>query len=326
MLKLSSKITINETLVFDFVNEIEIDSSYENLTDTCKIIIPKKINLNDKPLAIGANAVFKRGMKIKVEIGYDDTLKTAFTGYITKVNLTIPITLECEDSMYLLKKNTLANKSYSSVSLSTLLKYIIPASISYDLKGFEYENLGQIRISNSATSAQVLDMLRKNYNIYSWFRDDVLYIGVAYLVALQKKRTFGFEKNIIDDKSLEWRDSDDVKIKVKGVSVQKDNTKVEYTHPTTDAEGELSKLSVPGLSLSDLKKQVIRFYDSFQYTGYRGDFTTFGEPFVNHGDLINFTGEKLEERNEGNYLVRSVKRSFGQSGYRQSIELGQQIK
>ena len=307
-------------IVFDFVNEVEMDSSWENLTDTAKITIPRKLNFEGQPIAIGENALLKRGMSIKIEIGYDNDLKTVFTGFISRVNVAVPMVIECEDRMYLLKKNTLANKSYESVSLSTLLKYIIPSTIDYDLDGFEYTNLGKVRISNNATTAQVLTMLRKNYDIYSFFRNDILYVGVAYHQKLQKTKTFGFEQNIIDDKNLEWKDALDEPIKVKGTFIKSDNTKLEYTFPSTDTEGQQITFTMPGESQADLEAKVKRKYDSEQYTGYRGSFTTFGEPFTNHGDLVQFTGNKLPERNDGKYLVKSVKRTFGQGGYRQIIE------
>jgi hypothetical protein len=329
MLKLTSKITINqagdEPIIFDFVNEITTEESWENLTDTARIVVPRKLTFKGRPLAIGADALFKRGMTIKIEAGYDKKLKTIFDGFISRVNLSLPIELHCEDKMWLLKKNTLANKSYSSVSLDTLLKYIIPSSVEYTTNGFSFSNLGKVRISNNATSSMVLDMLRKNYQVYSYFRDGKLYIGLAYQVSLQKQRTFGFEKNIIDDKGLEWMDSEDVKIKVKGVSIQSNNDKREYTYPAKDAEGQQITLTRPGLNQADLEKYVKRLYDSFQYQGYRGNFVTFGEPFTNHGDKVQFSGEKLEERNEGVYLVRSVKRTFGVNGYRQSIELANKL-
>ena len=320
MLKLISKITINEDIVFDFVNEVETESSWENLTDTAKITIPRTLNYEGKPIAIGEDALFKRGMPVIIQLGYDETLKTVFTGYISRVNLSVPMTIECEDQMYLLKKNNLLNKSYSSVSLSTLLKYIIPSTVDYDLDGFEYENLGKVRISNNATTAMVLEMLRKNYNIYSFFRYNILYVGLAVHTSLQKTKTFGFEQNIIDDKNLEWKDALDSPIKVKGTFIKRDNTKIEYTYPSIDTEGQQITFTMPGESQSDLEAKVIRKYNSEQYTGYRGSFTTFGEPFTNHGDLVEFTGNQLPERNEGKYLVKSVKRTFGQGGYRQIIE------
>ena len=331
MLKLVSYITIGAELekpiYFDFVNEIDMESAYDNLTDTCKITIPRNLSLKGKPIAVGSEAIFKRGMSIKIELGYDDNLKTVFQGYISHVHLSIPVTLECEDSMWLLKNNTLDNKSWASVDLKTFLKYIIPSSVSYTTDGFTYENLGKFRISNNATSAQCLDTIRKNNNIISFFRNNKLYVGVAFHESLTKTKVFGSEKNVIDDKSLEWMDRDEVKIKVQGASVQSNNKVIKYTYPENllNEKVPTTKLNVAGISLSQLKKNCKDYYNKFQYTGYKGSFLTFGEPLINHGDKVGFNSDKLPERNDDLYIVKSVKRSFGQGGYRQTIELGQKI-
>lgn len=273
MLNLSSYITIGEApnqIFLDFVNQVDIETSFENMTDTAKIVIPRKLSFKGKPLAVGNEALFKRGEKIKIELGYDANLKTVFQGYISRVHLSLPIVLECEDETYTLKKNILVNKTYESVSLTTLLKYIMPSTVEYTTNGFIFENLGKIRITNRATTAMVLDMLRKSYNIYTFYRDGVFYIGLPFQVSLQKQKTFDFEKNIIDDKNLEWEQKDDVPIKVYGVSVQSDNTKFEYWYPSKDTPGEQIKYSVAGISEADLKASVKRHYDSFQFDGYKG--------------------------------------------------------
>jgi hypothetical protein len=329
MLRLSSKITINEDstepIIFDFVNEVEIDNAWDNLTDTAKVVIPYNLNFKGKAIAVGSDALFKRGDKIKIELGYDDVLKEAFNGYISKVNLSVPITLECEDKMWELKSHRVTNIAWSSVSLTTLLKHVIPSSVTYTTNGFTFENLGQVRISNSSTATMVLKMLRDTYQIYSWFRGDTLYIGLAYQVSLQTQKNFGFESNIIEESGLDWENSEDISIRVKGISIQSDNTKLEYYYPSRDSEGQQMEYKSPNLSQTDLETTVKRYYNSFFYSGFKGNFKTFGEPFVNHGDVVSFTGNKLPERNEGKYLVKGIKRTFGQSGYKQVVELGNQI-
>lgn len=57
------------------------------------------------------------------------------------------------------------------------------------------------------------------------------------------------------------------------------------------------------------------------YNGYRGDVHTFGEPAINHGDIINLVSNKLPERN-GKYLVKAVKITDGVDGYFQTLTLG----
>lgn len=322
MLDLYSRITFDNNIVFDFVNDVEIESSWESITDRARIIVPRKLSFKGRPIVIGAKSIFQRGQTVKIELGYDNVLLSVFDGYISKIDPRLPIVFECEDLMYQLKKNRLPNQSYSSVNLSTLLKNIIPSSVKYSAS--LDQGLGKFRISNNATTAQVLDYLRGNYSIYSFFRDGVLQIGLPYVPRLRKNHKFYMEKNVIDS-SLEYLRADDVVIRVRAVSIDDKNKQVEYFYPTEDTQGETKTISKYNLSLSDLKQEAKRFYDTFKYEGWRGGFTTFGAPFVNHGDGIELQSDMLPEYNEGIYLCKSRRSSFGMGGYRQNIELANRI-
>lgn len=102
----------------DFANNIEIDHSYKNLTKTCKITLPRNMDKQIKNLyllltegtlttlnntTIKSVPLFGRGDRILIQLGYNNEFTEVFRGYITKVSLTTPIQLECEDSMFLLK-------------------------------------------------------------------------------------------------------------------------------------------------------------------------------------------------------------------------------
>ena len=148
MLRLVSRITItqvtttpewpvrNETFIFNFINEVDINSSWANLTDTCKVTLPKKVivydqygtavNLVGKSLLGDStvNPLMLRGDKIKVELGYMyptptnpeiKELNTCFDGYITRINPRIPIVIWCEDRMYQLKQIKVKDYVYSNL-------------------------------------------------------------------------------------------------------------------------------------------------------------------------------------------------------------------
>lgn len=327
MLKLSSRISFNlgtnRELIYTFVNSIEIVSSWASLTDTAKIVIPKKITIDGKDIAIGSNPVFKRGDSVKIELGYDDNLKVAFQGFISKVILKMPITLECEDGMYELKKQIVPNLSYSSVNLSTLLKDISPV-IPYETT--QEQGLGKVRISNNSTVAQVIDWLRKEYSIYSFIQKGKLYVGRPYFQESPAEHTFGFEKNVITD-NLEYQNGEDVQIKVRAYGIRtSDNAKVEGYWPSKESEGEQTDIKIDNLgSASDYQTMAKRHYDANKFTGYRGNFMTFGAPFVNHGDIVKPTSDVVPERNGGKYLVKEVRRTFGIDGYRQTITLDRKV-
>jgi hypothetical protein len=327
MLKLSSRITFNEfldsELVYTFVNQVEISSSWANITDTCKIVIPKKITLEGKDIAIGDSPVFKRGDAVKVELGYDDNLKVVFRGYITKVILKMPITLECEDLMYELKKQTVPNLSYSSVGLTKFIKDINP-NLPYVIT--QEQALGKMRVSNSATVVQILDFLRKEYSIYSYVQNGTLYIGRPYWQESPKEHVFGFEENVITD-SLEYQNGEDVDIKVRAYGIRSsDNAIIEGYFPSKETEGEQHEIKIDNVGTeSDYVAIAKRHYEANKFTGYRGTFTTFGAPLVNHGDVVHPKSNTIPERNGGKYLTKEVKRTFGMDGYRQVITLDRKV-
>lgn len=116
MVILRSEITING-YYFDFVNEIDINSSWDMVTDTATIIIPKKLSFQGKPIVAGSDSLFKRGDPVEIKLGYSDRLNTVFTGYISALKPKLPIEISCDDEMYLLKKKIIKKKSYTSVTL-----------------------------------------------------------------------------------------------------------------------------------------------------------------------------------------------------------------
>jgi hypothetical protein len=328
MLRLSSKITFNQgtsrQLVYTFANEVSLTKSWSKITDTAKIVIPKKIETDGKPIAIGEDSIFKRGDTVKIELGYDDNLKVVFDGFVSRVFVKMPIIIECEDKMYSLKSKISPNLSFESVDTKTLIKNM-GVGVAYNVN--ENQNLGKVRVSNNASVAQVLDFLRKEYSIYSYFSSDVLQIGRPYYKSNPKQFVFGNEKNIIENR-LEYVNEDDQKVKVRAYGIRtEDNKLIEAFYPSKDSEGEQHQIKIDNLGNADAYNMLAkRHYEAQKYTGYRGSFTTFGAPAVEHGDIVVLQSEKIPEMNEKKYLVKQVDLRFGINGYRQEITLDRVVE
>ncbi len=342
MLRLYSKITFTSKttgndIVFDFVNNIELESSYENLTDTAKIILPRKLNFDGKPIVVGVNSLFKRGDKVKIELGYFPNLRTVFNGYVTKLSTNSPLVIECDDSMFILKQTIVtypkkyslvtqgksgrhlkhAKKISAKITLKELLDNIIPNEVEY--KCLLDVNIGSFRASN-ASVAKVLETLKSDYGFYSYFVDGVLNVGLASDASDTKTVGFEFEENIIDDTSLEYQRKEDIRLKVKAISINSSDNK-RITVDVGDDDGVQKTVYTQNTTEADLLKFANLKLDALKYEGYKGKFETFGEPFVRHGDNAKLTSKKYPEKN-GTYSIISVNRSFGMDGYRQIIELG----
>lgn len=312
MFKLTCKITVG-VYVFNGVNEVTVNSSWEELTDTCTIVLPRKLNWKGRNIAAGNNPLISRGDTVKIELGYDGGLNTVFTGFVKNISAETPVKIQCEDGMYLLKKGNFT-KSYKSCDLDTLLKDLQKV-VAFKYQLLANRELGQLRISN-ATPAKVLEELRSKYQVKFFFRAGILYAGLVADASAQKTHSIKMELNVIENR-LEYRRKEDVKIKLEANILYPDNT-IEKLE-SGDLDGEQRTIHYYNIPVADVKKQLAQELERLKYDGYKGSFTTFGKPFIQHGDIVNITSEVLPERN-GKYLVKSVETNFGSDGYRQIVE------
>jgi hypothetical protein len=324
MLKLKSKITISTKAsnfqteyYFDFVHSVDIKSSFEDLTETAHVKFPRNLSYKGTKLFIGDNAIFKRNDKIKIELGYDPDLKEVFNGYITEVGENCPIELVCQDAMYVLKKKTIKTYSKSKTTLNALLTDILEGT------GIEFEpldvSLGSFRITN-ATVSKILDELKKDYGLYSYFRDGKLHCGLPSDASKTNTEELAFEKNIINPEDLKYQLADEISIKVVAISMQDDNSKKQIE--VGDTDGATRTYYTYNATDAALKEFADLKLNAVKYTGYVGTVKTFGEPYLRHGDIVKITGGNYTSRN-GNYELTSVSRHFSvNDGYKQDLELG----
>lgn len=334
-----------EQYVFDFVTEWETEESVDNLTQTFKITFPRALQFEGRELFSGNSPVFERGDQILVEAGYYPELRQIFQGWVSEISAKIPVTIMCEDDMYLLKNTrvTYPDKSkltyyYTSkkkgkalkrpkvispqVKLGELLDAILPDDIEYDAVDKNL-NLGMYRATNVSVS-EILDHLKSHYGLSSRFRqeDRKLYVGFRSNAADTQTQYFEFENNIISDENLEYRRAEDMSIKVvvKSIDINNVTTEVEVG----DTDGSQRTYHLYNSDKAAMTEYANKKLTEVKYTGYSGSFETFGEPYIRPGDIANLVSKKLPER-DGNYLVTSVRRTLGMGGYRQEPEIGAKV-
>lgn len=320
----------SETIVFNGVNDMPIRSSFKNMTDTCEIILAHKYTWKGQDVFSSTNPILKVGDKVNIEIGYNNTLETAFTGYIAGLTTEEKTVIKCEDELWLLKRKLVKNKEWQKVSLKDLLAYIIGNTLPY-VATLEYEDLGRFSIINSPTAAKVLEKLRTDFHMEVFMREGTLYVGRKYLYDFDetkvksKEHTFEFQENIIDS-NLEWQTKDTNRYFVKAIGIRREGKKNKRREvivgDTTGAQ--LTAHYYGDYSESQLKKMGEQYLTGVVYDGYRGSFSAFGEPFVRHGDRINLVDKRQPERN-GTYFCKGVDYDFGWNGYFQNIELGTRL-
>ena len=314
MLKLCAKIEIkgDKTWVFEKITACEIVRDSEALTTTCKLILPRKVKWKGET----SNPI-KRGDKISVWLGYDDNLQLAFTGYVLRKGFKAPIEIFCEDEMFMLKQTPCVKKSYKNVDIHTLLK---EQGLPYDIKVLGEQNIGQYRV-NFENVAELLAHLKEN-NIRTFFRLEdgkpVLYCGVLFDHGNEMRQVFATGVNIISDSSLDEQRAEDVKIKLRVVSLQPDNKK-KIKVEIDDPDGEKRTLHCYGKTEAEAKAWGEQELERLKRDGLTGSFQTFGHVLL---DVLDVIGIKIDGERKGKYQVHKNTITYGSSGFRQDITLG----
>lgn len=292
-------------------NAVRIESGWEMLTDTATIVMARNVRYFDKSKV---KDVFKRGDEVIIQLGYNGNLKTEFKGYVTRVSADIPIKIECEDAMYLLKKVPV-NTSLKQTNVADLIKKIVPSNFKIDVLDV---SIGTKRFKKT-TVAKVLEYLQEEYNIYSYIKNfNTLVVGKVYSDD-DIEVNYEFNKNVIDNK-LKYRSKDEIQIKIEAVSTLKNGEKIEVT--VGDEDGEVRRLSYYDIKVeAEIKRLAIIDYDKFKIDGFKGDITTWGVPSVTHGTKANLKSPRYPDRN-GTYYIKHVTKIFDDSPkYHQILKL-----
>lgn len=317
MLKLCAKIEIRgeKTWTFEKITACEIVRDSEALTTTCKLTLPRKVKWKGET----SNPI-KRGDAVTVWLGYDDNLQLAFKGFVLRKGFKAPIEIYCEDDMFMLKQTACVKKAYRNVDIQTLLK---DQNLPYEIKVLGEQNIGQYRI-NFETVAELLAHLKEN-NIRTFFRLEdgkpVLYCGVLFDHGKEMRQVFSTGVNLISDSSLDEQKAEDVKIKLKVVSLQPDNKK-KIKVELGDPDGEKRTLHCYGKSEAEAKAWGEQELERLKRDGLTGSFQTFGHQLL---DCLDIVGIKIDGERKGKYQVQKNTITFGSSGFRQDITLGARV-
>ena len=167
---------------------IELSGSWKELTDTAKVVFPKRYryryqNLKDH---------IQRGDRIILSFGYNNKNTIEFTGYVTQVGTDTPVEISCEDNMFLLKQITV-NKLFRQTNLRDLIRDIVPKIFTVDVADVMIGNYN----AEMMTVSEILDDIKNKTGFYSYFKGNTLVCGKIYSDDKQvKELTFG--KDIID--------------------------------------------------------------------------------------------------------------------------------
>lgn len=311
------------------ITQGEIVSSFKELTDTCTLTLPRNLTLKDKRL----DQVIRVGDAVTVRLAVNDNWNTEFTGYVREVDAAIPVKIYCEDEMWKLKRVPVAPKSWLQAEVSDVIAHCIPSDYSVEIFGGRSTSvtIGKYQVNNMS-AAQVLANLRE-YGIYSYFKNGILFVGFAYDYEFNTHKIH-FQKNLRAN-DLKFRLAGDYKIQVKAIANLPTGQKTIVMYPDatdgfTPDGSELRTLNFGELSPDLITRQkLLRQYAEaeikrFNVDGYRGTITTFGIPAIEHGDRVVLQDARYPERESTN-LVDRVTKSWGEVYYKRVCEIGPRI-
>jgi hypothetical protein len=313
MLKLVAKVTIKskKTWVFTKISSCEIERDVEKLTAVCTLVLPRNTKWH------GEDSIpVKHGDRIDVQLGYDDELSVAFTGYIKSVGVKIPVEIHCEDGMFLLKKTEAKKKTYPSAKLQQLLGDQLPATVKYEV--FGEHSLGQYTVA-SDTVAQLLGSLQEN-GITFFFKGEVLHAGIVFDHSDQAgaKRKFfdGIKGNIISSDDLVWSNVEDMTLRIKASGTDAKGKRIQVE--VGDKDGEVRSFFKYNTTKETLEAEAKKKLIEWKVAGLSGSFTTFG---VKPVELLESIRIAVDGCAPGNYRVIKNMVSYGDSGFRQTITI-----
>jgi hypothetical protein len=306
----NSRVTVANA-VFENINDAVITESVVSLGNNAVVTLPK--NYKDWG-GISLLDYIAVGDKVTIELGNDGDYFTEFTGYLAEIQAEAPLVLHFDDEMYPLKRNSF-KKTFSSVSLKNLLKYV---ASDYTIECSDV-TLGEFQIPNVSTY-RVLLALQQQYGFYSKVKDGVLRCYWPFDFQGWDTHKYKFGVNIKKSKGLTWHRAEDVKVRVKGIANQRNGKKFTYETGSDANDASRRTLNYGSISKEELIKKVEADYKRLAFDGYSGSITGWGVIRTHAGDVLNIIDD-LEADREGNYLIEKtiIRYSLTQGFERENI-------
>lgn len=303
------------------LDKVTIETSQELLSNSCKISIPGMVG----NVAIQMEDRIKRGDVVVVKLGYDGALETEFKGYLKAIYPGSPMVLECEDSVYLFRKD-IKSKILKNASVKTILEYVLnevnpqlstPFKLVSDLSSDSYK--WDSFVIHNATAFEVLDKLRQESGLMIYARDNELHYHLAYTQKAGEV-IYDFAVNIEDTDDLKYVVAADAKVKINVVGKTSKGAKIEVH--SGEAGGDERTIQRPTISdkttLENIAKQERL---KLTYDGYRGDIRGWLIPYCTTGYSAKIRDAEYPAR-AGTYYVQGTKVEFSKAGGVRIVSLG----
>ena len=306
--------------VLDRFTSLEITSSWKHLGELATLKLGKLRGQLNKQLAEGDG--------VEIRLGYDGVLHKEFVGYIARLLPNQPFEIRCLDEVYHLQRTNI-NQSWKKTTLKEVIETTTGGQgldIQFADQVPEVE-LKPFRVAN-ASAAKVLQKLKSEYGLAIYFRGRSLYVGLPYseetgtaFPHIDSPVIYDLQRNVLATE-LEYRQAKDVKVRLKAVSILKNNQKLEVTVGSDEGELRTWISPEPIDNKATLKKIAEEKIQLYRYSGYKGGIKTLGIPFVVHSVRCKIKDATYPER-EGLYFVDEVKTTITKAGgFKRMVKIG----
>ena len=305
------------------VHSVVIERNIFNIVQRCTIKLPTYFyDNNRKTKLIGAIAI---GDMIAVTLLYEGVYEgLEFEGFVTNIEEGLPITVNCEDFMWLFSQQNI-NKSWKKTTLRSIIDYLLTFNNLVELDSEILDiNLSPFYIKNESPLG-VFQKLSGSYGLTIYLKtNNKLHIGLAYA---NTSNTVNYtlpiyngnkgRVNVISH-NLKYKRTEDKKIKIKVIHFKEDNTKIEVE--AGDKDGEQRTLY--NYDISDpvkLKEWAESEILKYRYEGFEGEVISFLIPYAEPAMIANIVD--MDYNRNGNYFIESVRTTINR-GVEREIGLG----
>lgn len=324
MFVLNSDITIGAKQ-FNGVNAVKIKESVLEYANSCIIQLPAssvlRINGQRQTASVQTARQFSVGQKVTVNLGYNSELKQEFVGFVKRINLATPVSIECEGYSWQLRNKKNIKKSWERTTLKEVLQYLVQGT---DIKLHPLiPDMPLVKlVINNASGTQVIEYLVEllKGTLTACFIDDVLFMGLTYQDLAKTTVKYRAGWNVIKNDNLKVHKADDADINVKIIVKQSDGT--EKTYPAGKGGSVIRQETITATKDSTWLTQIAETkLKQEKYDGYEGNIETFLIPYCRAGYRAEYTDQVYPEKNM-NCFVTGVETSFGMSGARRVVQFG----
>lgn len=308
---------------FNVVNSISVTESIKQFSNTATIVLPREfsdVKIGSKTESISRKNILDFICEddiVEIKLGYDENLQTYFKGYLKEIGADIPLVLECEDEMYWLKRTEKFNKTFPSVKLSELLKFIAPG---YSTEIIDDIPLGKFIIENS-TAYEVLEALKRDYLMHSYFVGKTLHVGFPSSIKPIKIHKVNINRNVKNSSNLVFVRKANQKLQIDAISTNSNGTKIKKT--VGESGGSTRTLNFANKTEKELESLAKSQLATLSFDGYSGDISMFGFEKITAGESVEITDTNyMNSDRQGQYLIEAVTTDFNEnSGLEQKVTL-----